>query len=31
MKYTQEEIVNHLKNYGFVFNSSEIYGGLANA
>ena len=31
MKYKQEEIVNHLKTYGFVFNSSEIYGGLANA
>ena len=31
MKYKQEEIVNHLKNYGFVFSSSEIYGGLANA
>jgi len=27
----QETIVNYLKNYGFVFASSEIYGGLANA
>lgn len=24
------EIVNHLKNFGFVFQSSEIYGGLSN-
>ena len=23
-------IINHLKNSGFVFQSSEIYGGLAN-
>ena len=23
-------IVNHLKHFGFVFQSSEIYGGLAN-
>ena len=30
-KLTQEEIVNYLKNYGFVFPSSEIYSGLANA
>jgi hypothetical protein len=29
-KKTQENIVNFLKNYGFVFASSEIYGGLAN-
>jgi glycyl-tRNA synthetase len=28
---TQEQIVNFLKNYGFVFSNSEIYGGLANA
>jgi glycyl-tRNA synthetase len=27
---TQEQIVNFLKNYGFVFANSEIYGGLAN-
>lgn len=25
-----KEIINHLKNTGFVFKSSEIYGGLAN-
>lgn len=30
-KPNQETIVNHLKNYGFVFNSSEIYNGLANS
>nr|WP_217481417.1 glycine--tRNA ligase [Mycoplasma sp. OR1901] len=24
------EIVNHLKNFGFVFQGSEIYGGLSN-
>ncbi|WP_412032002.1 glycine--tRNA ligase [Malacoplasma muris] len=30
-KISQEIIVNHLKNYGFVFQNSEIYGGLANA
>ena len=29
--YSQEIIVNHLKNYGFVFSNSEIYNGLANA
>ncbi|MDR0739372.1 MAG: glycine--tRNA ligase [Mycoplasmataceae bacterium] len=27
----QEKIVNFLKTYGFIFPSSEIYGGLANA
>ncbi|MEG1353988.1 MAG: glycine--tRNA ligase [Malacoplasma sp.] len=31
VKVTQEVILNHLKNYGFVFQNSEIYGGLANA
>ncbi len=31
MKLKQEEIVNHLKTSGFVFSSSEIYNGLANA
>ena len=31
MKISQDEIVNHLKTYGFIFNSSEIYNGLANA
>lgn len=30
-KYSQDTIVNHLKNYGFVFSNSEIYNGLANA
>jgi glycyl-tRNA synthetase len=30
-KYTQEQIVNYLKTYGFVYPDSEIYGGLANA
>ena len=29
--YPQDAIVNHLKNYGFVFSNSEIYNGLANA
>lgn len=28
---TLEEIVNYAKNYGFVFQGSEIYGGLANS
>ena len=27
---SMKDIVNHLKNSGFVFQSSEIYGGLAN-
>lgn len=31
MKIKQEELVNHLKNTGFVFSGSEIYGGLANS
>jgi glycyl-tRNA synthetase (class II) len=30
-KYKQDTIVAFLKNYGFVFANSEIYGGLANA
>lgn len=30
-KFDQITIVNFLKNYGFVFPCSEIYGGLANA
>jgi glycyl-tRNA synthetase len=29
-KLTQEQIVNFLKNYGFIFANSEIYGGLSN-
>ncbi|MDR0826150.1 MAG: glycine--tRNA ligase [Mycoplasmataceae bacterium] len=28
---SQDQIVNFMKNYGFVFSNSEIYGGLANA
>jgi glycyl-tRNA synthetase (class II) len=31
MPFKQEEIVNYLKRYGFIFANSEIYGGLANA
>ncbi|MGL4951974.1 MAG: glycine--tRNA ligase, partial [Mycoplasma sp.] len=30
-KTTQQDIVNFLKSYGFVFANSEIYNGLANA
>ena len=30
-KLNQETIVNHLKSWGFVFQNSEIYNGLANA
>ena len=26
----QEELVNFCKQYGFIFQGSEIYGGLAN-
>ena len=29
-KVTMEKIVNLCKNYGFIFQGSEIYGGLAN-
>lgn len=29
-KFTNEQIVAHLKSTGFVFQGSEIYGGLAN-
>ena len=25
-----EDLVNYAKNYGFVYQGSEIYGGLAN-
>ena len=28
---TLEDLVNYCKNYGFVFQGSEIYGGLANS
>ncbi len=31
IKYSFEEIVNHLKSSGFVYQGSEIYGGLANS
>ena len=30
-KLTMEELVNHSKQYGFIYQGSEIYGGLANA
>lgn len=30
-KLSLEELVNYCKNYGFVFQGSEIYGGLANS
>ena len=30
-RITMEELVNYSKQYGFVFQGSEIYGGLANA
>ena len=30
-KLTMEKIVNYSKQYGFVFQGSEIYGGLANS
>ena len=29
-KYTFEQIVSHVKTTGYVFQGSEIYGGLAN-
>ena len=29
-KLTMEKIVNYAKQYGFIFQGSEIYGGLAN-
>jgi glycyl-tRNA synthetase (class II) len=29
--FKQEEIVQFLKNYGFIYPDSEIYGGLSNA
>ncbi|WP_027121897.1 glycine--tRNA ligase [[Mycoplasma] imitans] len=31
MDLKQDQIVNFLKNYGFVYQSSEIYNGLANS
>ncbi len=30
-KNNQETIVNHLKTYGFIYQSSEIYNGLSNS
>lgn len=30
-KMTMDNIVNYCKNYGFIFQGSEIYGGLANS
>jgi len=30
-KFSLEDLVNYCKNYGFVFQGSEIYGGLANS
>ena len=30
-KFTMEELVNYCKQYGFVFQGSEIYNGLANS
>ena len=30
MKISQEELVNYCKQYGYIFQGSEIYGGLAN-
>ena len=29
-KLTQEKLVNICKQYGYIFQGSEIYGGLAN-
>lgn len=31
MKLNMEDIVNYCKGYGFIFQGSEIYGGLANS
>ncbi|SYV95889.1 glycyl-tRNA synthetase, partial [Mycoplasma putrefaciens] len=31
MSKTIEEMISHLKSQGFVFQGSEIYGGLANS
>ena len=30
-KYSFDEIVSHLKSSGFVYQGSEIYGGLSNS
>ncbi|CRH24653.1 Uncharacterised protein [Chlamydia trachomatis] len=29
-KIEMQTLINHLKQFGFVFQGSEIYGGLAN-
>ena len=31
MKFKMEDLVNYCKQYGFIFQGSEIYGGLANS
>ncbi len=31
MKLTMEDLVNYAKQYGFIYQGSEIYGGLANS
>ena len=31
MKVTMDELVNYCKQYGFIFQGSEIYNGLANS
>ncbi len=31
IKFNQQEIVNFLKQYGFIYQNSEIYNGLANS
>ena len=30
-KYSFDEIVSHLKSSGFIYQNSEIYGGLSNS
>ena len=30
-KFNMDELVNYSKQYGFIYQGSEIYGGLANA
>ncbi len=29
-KLTMEQLVNYCKQYGFIYQGSDIYGGLAN-
>ena len=31
MAKSMEELVNYCKQYGYIFQGSEIYGGLANS